>query len=193
MKYLSQNFRTTLSSNEEDVIALSCGFWEAAHNELERTLLGCLRSLLWQASQLSYHGNSICKAIEHNLPFQWTPRRLCDAFDTALGTLFALNKRVFLFLDGLNECRSDVIAVLRFVPNISKRYPMLKLCVSSRPEPTLQLPLSRYSNLKMQSLNELDVSTIIRQDLLEVPEVFACLGEEGARNVDNETQDCSRS
>lgn len=177
MKYLTSNFKQSLTPDNASVVALSFWFWEAAHTDLERNMLGCLKSLLWQILQHPEHCDAIIIAIKHNLSFEWTKKRLCDAINAALEIMLDANVQVLFFLDGLDECGSDAKEVMDFAINSAKRFAKVKLCVSSRPEPIFQLRLDNYPRLKMQDLNRPDVLAIIEQDLIDAPQ-FASLPHE---------------
>lgn len=165
---------------EEDhsLIVLSFWFWEASHIPLERNLIGCLRSLLWQLLNHPRYGDAICEAIGADSTFEWTSTRLQVALNNSLTRLARLNVHILVFLDGLDECGQSGGDVLRFATNIVKQYHHLKLCVSSRSEPLFQVTLSPYPHLRMQDLNAPDVNAIIEQNLLWAPEFGLVAGKD---------------
>lgn len=126
--------------------------------------------MLWQTLQIPSLGDTIFEAVKHNLPFEWTKKRLYDALEVALNIISCSHAQGLVFLDGLDEADTDGQGLIAFVRDISENFPKVKLCVSSRPEPIYQNSLSNRPQLKMQDLNRPDVLTIVNQGLIEAPE-----------------------
>lgn len=165
MKYLTEKLSDSQSGYGEtkDAILLSHFFWAPGSN-LQNSVLGCLRTLLWQLLQV---GDG---KYERPCPFNsgnLAPiARLRDGF---VKTIQTLDKTLVILLDGLDECREideilDVVEILAALPNV-------KLCVSSRREEVFMLQFSDFAKLKLQDLNRRDIVRFVKTELLENPRV----------------------
>jgi len=187
MKYLFDHVQHTNDQDGAPRVVLSFWFWEAAHNELQRNLQGCLRSLLWQILQIEGVGYSVAQTITEHAKFTWTRKRLLNALEETLGLLQQRNISTCIFLDGLDESGHDAGPLIDFVRSIAKQFTRTKLCISSRPEQIFNLALSHYPKLRMQDLNRPDIDVIIRKTFLEAEEITYLREKEPSA-----TQDLSR-
>lgn len=148
-------------------IVLSFWFWEAG-NKLEHSLIGCLRSLLWQLLQDKRSCHAVVQSIQRSNQPPWTIKRLKDGL---FKTLQQLSLPVLLFLDGLDEAGVEGEGLLASIRDLVQSRYTLKLCVSSRPDQAYIDEFSCYPKLRVQDLNGGDIDAIIAQDLLGNPSV----------------------
>lgn len=130
-------------------------FWELGA-PLQRSMLGCLRTLLWQFFA-SYPDRGFVfwqKHLQQRLrpSGAWTSKLLNDTFDLVITVC---NAKFFVFIDGLDECadRAQLLQFLQRQQNISK----LRLCVSSRPDRNLELAMGYWPTTKLEDLTEEDM------------------------------------
>ncbi|KAK5075680.1 hypothetical protein LTR70_010346 [Exophiala xenobiotica] len=155
-------------------IVLSHFFWEAG-GELQRSIEGCLRTLLWQLLQYLVLGREACQAVRTFAGGTWTYTRLRSALEAAL---CHVRTPICLFLDGLDECRDgeDLVEFVEELAGMAR----LKICVSSRPE---QLYLDAFSDkpkLSVQDLNRNDIYTVINEKFESNPRVGRMAAENPA-------------
>ncbi|KAK5948214.1 hypothetical protein OHC33_010762 [Knufia fluminis] len=185
MKYLHDDLHSTRRTSNTYQVLLSFWFWEAANNALQRNFQGCLQSLLWQLLQDEVHGGEVAMALNDRGKLAWTTRRLNDALKVALKVLQDKGVSVLICLDGLDESGRDGEALCKFVKDIAKCFPYVKLCASSRPERLFEAHFTSCSKLKMQDLNESDIDSVINQDLLKSQEyVTLCQTDTEVKDMD---------
>lgn len=164
MKFLAESPRTlelldSASPAESRTVVLSHFIWSAGQ-PIEATVKGLLCSLLYQVLS----EQSACEAVLEKHPGTRTKDSVSDwSEDELQGVLFkvlqALGRPLCLFIDGLDEISSSAgqDRVLEFV-NSLRRAPVVKMCVSSRPEPLFQQCLSQYPMFRVQDLNMFDIA-----------------------------------
>jgi len=146
---------------------LSFWFWEAG-SKLEHSLIGCMRSLLWQLLQDPRSTHIVVETTQCSTRTPWTTRRLKDILVKVIQRLLP---PILLFLDGLDEAGAEGEALLALVRELVRVPRRLKICVSSRPEQAYINAFSCYSHLRVQDLNYEDIRAIIAQDLLGNPSI----------------------
>ncbi|KAF5547024.1 NACHT domain-containing protein [Fusarium napiforme] len=83
-------------------------------------------------------------------------------------SLLGLSAKPFcLFIDGLDELMDDdgVCTLIGFLDTLQISSPLVKICMSSRPEQAIRLRLCREPDLKMQDLTWLDIQRYVRATL----------------------------
>ncbi|KAK5083096.1 hypothetical protein LTR05_006978 [Lithohypha guttulata] len=163
MKYIAERLQEKRPSRSE--IVLSFFFWEAGQL-LEHSLIGCLRSLLWQLLQNTSTKNQALSLLGEKADAIWTPRRLKSSLTTIFNRIDA---DIMLIIDGLDEC-SDAEELLETLQTFGD-FPNTKMCVSSRPEQLFNTELIECSKLRLQDLNRRDIETVIRKELMENPKI----------------------
>jgi len=146
--------------------------WEAG-GELEHSLIGCLRSLLWQLLQNPRSSYTVVQHAHRSVQTPLTIRQLKDILLKVLQRLSS--ERVLLFLDGLDEAGADIETLLGLKRELIRISDKIKLCVSSRPEQAFVDAFSSRPNLRLQDLNREHVDAIIANDLLDDPSVTKLL------------------
>lgn len=142
--------------------------------EMQRSLQGCLRTLLNQLLHALPH------EIEDLLKRQWDPlwtmtanKRTIDDWSirellsTTKYVLNNISRRACLFLDGLDEFvpRSNEDDILQIVTDLGS-IPSIKLCLSNREEPRFKDYFTKVSKLRLQNLTQQDMHRFIRAELL---------------------------
>lgn len=83
MKHVVETMPQFTEDSQHAPIVLSFWFWEAG-NKLEHSLIGCIRSLLWQLLQGTRTGHAVVQSIQRSAQTPWTTRRLKDILFKAL-------------------------------------------------------------------------------------------------------------
>jgi len=176
IKMISSDPRTTeqLMTSGSSII-LSHFIWSAGH-PMEAKIKGLLCSLL---HQLIDAVPDLTSHIIHTYPHACSKEAESDwAYDEIreilLSALASVPGPVCIFVDGLDEIDpSDGQAdLLRLLADL-RTLPHIKMCVASRPEPTLQRSLRDFPGFRMQDLTFRDIKTFAADRL---DKMFACLG-----------------
>jgi NACHT domain len=141
VKYIIQNPRTAellkIWADQERLIVSGFYFWHAG-TQMQKSQEGLLRTILYQV--LTQIGKTISMsallrwnsfALSRNLADPWTWTDLEQAFQFLLADDESPFKYCF-FIDGLDELRGDLSALIKLVRQISD-FKNVKVCVSSRP------------------------------------------------------------
>ena len=130
---------------------------------------GLLRSLLYQL--LSEHPQFV-QYVDSSIK-EWTLKRLRTTLHTLVKHSRDENVKICLLLDGLDEFegqgeandQAPLVDLVRGLIGTEN----LKAIVSSRPEPLFFDRLSPYPHLRLQDLNQGDISKFVRGRLLQEP------------------------
>ncbi|EGO58435.1 hypothetical protein NEUTE1DRAFT_101267 [Neurospora tetrasperma FGSC 2508] len=173
MKLLVRDERTRqrLSSWSGHPIILSHFLWISGTKD-QRSLHKLLCSLVYQllkeeqglVDQLIPHCSFLDNRSRQSRADEWSTAELRQVLSKAL---HILNKRVCVFLDGLDEIDSDDrVEFNRVLKDLLQAEPEIKLCVASRPEVQLEAILKRVlPKLRLQDLNRDDISATVRDFL----------------------------
>jgi hypothetical protein len=143
--------------------AVTFFFWKGDMSE-QRSLVGLLRSLLWEAlsnrTERIPHGfpedwNRLYTLQENDLPLildTWTIKRLQNAFRNLVKQANEHSKFCFSIddLDELEGDQSDHAGIVRFIESFSA-LSFVKFCVSSRPWPVFSQFFEKYSGLNCRT------------------------------------------
>ena len=174
MKYLTSQDRVLSlladwsSSNPVHV----AGFysWKPGSNELQKSQVGLLRTLLYQIlSRVPYMVPTLFPGrwamlkifgpkTASELP-PWTLTELYNGFTT----LTRSDKQDFslaIFIDGLDEFEGDHQRLIDLVKNMHNR-PRVKVCISSRPWNLFRDAFSSCPNLQLEHLTKKDMETFV--------------------------------
>ncbi|QKX56752.1 uncharacterized protein TRUGW13939_03859 [Talaromyces rugulosus] len=170
MKFLVNNPRTQsiLDDAHGTTIVLSHFLW-AAGQSLERNMQGLLCSL---THQLLATKPDLCRVVLEKVPASRQKRFPGDWSTNELRALSvdvipACGQHVCIFLDGLDET-DDYMALVDFLGHLCA-LPRLQVCVSSRPEPTLQRRFHSCPQLRVQDLTRLDIEKYAHDTLRRLP------------------------
>ncbi|KAI6762408.1 hypothetical protein HG530_008388 [Fusarium avenaceum] len=145
-------------------------FWEAGHNNLQRSQEGLMQTLLWQCLQQKpeliarvtprrWMVHHVLRGLETPAP-AWTWEELQAAF-SILASENGRSFRMVLFLDGLDEFEGEPTVLIRLVKDLITTYGV-KICVASRPWTEFADAFDQYPMLTMQSLTQKDISLFIK-------------------------------
>ncbi|KAK1754200.1 hypothetical protein QBC47DRAFT_385929 [Echria macrotheca] len=174
---ISRDPRTAkqLTTASGSPIILSHFIWNAGH-PMEAKIKGLLCSLL---HQLIDAVPDLTSHIIHTYPDVYSKEAESDwAYDELreilLSALASVPGPVCIFVDGLDEIdpldgQADLLRLLADLRNS----PHIKMCVASRPEPTLQRSLGHFPGFRMQDLTLRDIETFAAD---RFDTIFACLG-----------------
>lgn len=151
-------------------------FWDPGHNELQKSLAGMLRTLLYDLFE--QNPDCIPEAVSPrrwrstsaslSSMLVWTVAELQETLQRCLG-LLAKSKPVMLLIDGLDECaddKGDCSRLLSVIKDLST-IPNLRLCVSCRPMPVFTQLLEYSQVLRLHELNYEDIATYVQKTLAE--------------------------
>ncbi|KAK3504298.1 hypothetical protein B0T13DRAFT_492428 [Neurospora crassa] len=173
MKLLVRDERTRqrLRSWSGHPIILSHFLWISGTKD-QRSLHKLLCSLVYQllkeeqklVDQLIPHCSFLDNRSRQSRADEWSTAELRQVLSKEL---HLLNKRVCVFLDGLDEIDSDDrVEFHRVLKDLLQAEPEIKLCVASRPEVQLEAMLKRVlPKLRLQDLNRDDISATVRDFL----------------------------
>ncbi|KAI1172834.1 hypothetical protein F4777DRAFT_581506 [Nemania sp. FL0916] len=152
--------------NGNELVILSFFFWRAG-SELQKSITGLLRSLLYQ---LCYLRPAVADDVISYLASPagiptWTERELLYYISKAIKS--AQNSRFCLFIDGLDEYKDQRDTLDELVDHLNRLQNLsnVKVCVSSRPELELVRRFQGLKRLRLQDLNYNDIETFVGQVL----------------------------
>jgi hypothetical protein len=187
MKFLCDHDKTkeylTRWAGENEAIVAEYFFWNAGKNDLQKSQEGLLRSLLYQIfrkcpdyirvvfpgvwmcynpTDTEYAGNvdTITHTeMPHNVP------ELMDALKRTANLLTQSEKRLCLFIDGLDEYVGDSSDIIQLV-EVLRSLKHVKICVSSRQWNEFEEAFgkNRTDKLYMQDFNHQDINRYIQDE-----------------------------
>jgi hypothetical protein len=129
-------------------------FWKPGSN-LQKTMLGLRRSLLWQLCRAKPEVIEKLQSQDPTLLYSpCTDGKLTIALDLALSHY--QDENVLFFIDGLDECEgnhNDLLDELHGMQFGQRN----KICLSSRPEEALRRRLEPLPSVRLQDLNQHDI------------------------------------
>lgn len=180
MKHIARHFRT----HEELAVWTGPGrlinacffFWNPGV-DLQKSLLGLMRSILYQiindsldtlSLMLDWQFGSGNQAYHSNTVYEWTRTRLMSAFRHLFSRL-PPNIFLCIFIDGLDELDGDTRHLLEFLELLSDT-PRTKICVSSRHEQIFRAFFVSVPYLSLQDANSDDIRKAAQGQLLPLVE-----------------------
>ena len=174
MKYVydSERFHDGLKvwSGEIPLVTASFFSWNSG-SELQKSLDGLLRSLLHQVLEQSPGLVPITFGAEvYNKSFhgqvgngKWSIKRLKSLFGWLL-TQNDISLKLVIFVDGLDELRGDLDAVVD-VLKLAAQSSHVKLCLASRPWVIFEDAFEGCLNLKLHHLTQNDIQSYVQDKL----------------------------
>lgn len=150
-------------------------FWNSGTHE-QKSLLGCLKSLLYQCIQscprlvellVQDSGTSWSGPVRTDNALQipvWTVENLTTSL-YCLITQTVIPCRFCLFLDGLDELDGSFYDLLQLLRSLSG-FDHVKLCVSSRPLYDFAQAFKSDSSIQLEHFTTLDMMVLVRDRLL---------------------------
>lgn len=159
--WVNRSMNENLNSCSTRPIVLGYFFWLYG-TPLQRSISGCLRSLLCQLLKEPSTCQKSLECLRREIPSRnaWTVKRLRTVLITLL---HSFPTTTFIFLDGLDEC-DDQSTSSRLAQTLG-RINGVKVLVSSRPEPCFRSEFYGAPSLEMQDVNADDIETLIRTKL----------------------------
>ena len=169
MKFIVESPATkeALQSWATDTLIVSHFFWKPG-STMQKNTKGLLCSILYQ---LSCHNASILDTIFSTVDsaemkhsdIDWSVKELQATCLSILGTY---PSHLCIFLDGADEVseQDGPLELMRLV-NSLRAFAHIKVCVASRPEPSLESRLATYSQLRLQDLTARDMEKYARETL----------------------------
>lgn len=110
-------------------------FWSSASDELQKSSIGLLRSIMFQILRQCPDLSTIVLASQSRCRPKWDPsmEELLTAYKKLVMELSIRGIKVCLFIDGLDEFNGDPIDAIELVKGMAGANSNVKLCVSSRP------------------------------------------------------------
>lgn len=159
----TRRYLTTWSGNHKLEI-LSFFFWRAG-SQLQHSIVGLLRSLLYQlCSRHTAIADTIVALLstpELRIPI-WTERFLLNHVFEAIHS--SQGFRFCIFIDGLDEFDGSYDELLDSIEKL-ERSTNVKFCVSSRPELELLNRLRNLKQVRLQDININDIREFVGQSL----------------------------
>ncbi|KAI1458795.1 hypothetical protein F4805DRAFT_466637 [Annulohypoxylon moriforme] len=136
-------------------------FYEMGSNPLQRQLLGCQRTLLYQILESDLE----TKMLEHD----WSLQELYDALSVCL---HYRDQATCFFVDGLDEIQPEERGkIVDFVESL-KNMPNTKACVTSRPEILFRKRLRSYSTFRVQDITAEAICAYVQETLRKYKDSF---------------------
>ena len=176
MKYIINEFRAHVQREDApstEIIAASFFFWKPG-SELQKNLVGFLRSLLYQLADqrpdlipimMNEQADSmrLPNTSQQTTLYAWTEHRLSLALRQVLNHIPS-SIALYFFIDGLDEFVGDedeLISLVRLMDQTQR----VKVCVSSRIEQVFRLGFARSPQIRLQDLNLPDLEKAAEERL----------------------------
>lgn len=170
MKFLVDHERTRyyLDKWAPDCSIYAHFIWNSG-TEAQRSILGLLRSLLFQILERNHYIVDMImlerpRLLDIKNPLDWSRNDLEESLDIAL---HGHKTCVCIFIDGLDEIDpvDGPFKVLNLIERLStlSSHNRLKFCVSSRPENAFKARLGSCPKLRLQDLTKLDVEVYAKE------------------------------
>ena len=146
-------------------------FWSSG-TQMQKSIEGLLRSLIWQILQLipDLDITSIAFESRDMIP-AWTERRLQTALSSILQQ--ASGSHLFcLFIDGLDEYEGDQVGLIKSVQDLVHSN-AVKVCLSSRPYQVFDQAFGLSARLRLQDLTHRDIQKFVVDRFQDMPQVHS--------------------
>ncbi|KAI1057532.1 hypothetical protein LB505_010419 [Fusarium chuoi] len=170
MKFIISHKQTmdSLRQWQPEAQILSHFFWKVG-SPIQSSFMGFLCSLVYQAFSLDKSHAMSCLQKNPDWsrktgPGDWDKNDL----QSLLHSYAKQPARPFcLFIDGLDELMDDqgVGILIDFLDTLQESPHLVKVCLSSRPEPAIRMRLGQNLDMKMQDLTRNDIEQYVRANL----------------------------
>ena len=172
MNFICHDPRTVAAlrtwSGSDEIFISQFFFWNPG-TELQKSLTGLLRSLVYQI--MDRYPNVMSVLAESTILAQhrlqqlptWTVQRLGAVVQSLLSHGLGTD-RLCIFIDGLDEFEGDQAVLLDLIEGL-KQFSWIKFCVSSRPCPLFRERLGSSAMLKLQDLTKSDMRKYVTDEL----------------------------
>jgi hypothetical protein len=136
-------------------------FWRPG-SALQKSIYGLLRSLLFQLAGAKRAVFDLILSMRSTPYNGWTTTALLDALRRSLDAF--QGDRVFLMVDGLDEFDGEYTELLDLLLQWRNRS-YIKMCLANRPETAILVKLGALPTIRLQDLNDSDISKYVRDEL----------------------------
>jgi hypothetical protein len=151
-----------------ELYTFSFYFWRPG-SALQKSIPGLLRSLLYQLAKAKPAIIDLILSAKSATYNDWTTKSLLAALEKSL-TGFQ-GEHIFLMIDGLDEFEGHHAELLDTILGFQdKSY--IKTCVASRPETAILVKLRNFPTLRLQDLNEQDISKFVWDKLRSYEDIL---------------------
>lgn len=112
----------------------------------------------------------------------WTQKRLLDVLTEVIVLYRRANECIFFLIDGLDEFEGEYLELLDVILRV-ELMSNAKICLSSRPEPALQVRLHQYPCIRPEDLNYDDIEKFVFSKLASITQPEADLSSEIAQRA----------
>ena len=175
MSFLCQDDRTMESlrswsrKQNKNVFMPKFFFWSAG-TQMEKSIEGLLRSLIWQVLHL-LPDLEITSSASHSRDTiaAWTERRLQKTLRSLLQQASSSHFFCF-FIDGLDEYEGDQVDLINFIQDLVQST-AVKVCLSSRPYRVFDQAFGLSARLRLQDLTHNDIQKFVVDRFQGMPQV----------------------
>jgi hypothetical protein len=161
MAFIQDDPRTkaalTTWARGHELYTFSFYFWRPG-SALQKSIPGILRSLLYQLASAKPAIVDLIKTVKSATYNDWTTKSLLAALQKSL-TAFR-EDRVYLMIDRLDEYEDSYGELLDVILECHSQS-CVKACLASRPETAILAELKSFPTLRLQDLNERDISKFV--------------------------------
>lgn len=143
-------------------------FWRPG-SALQKSIRGLLRSMLFQLAKARPAIVDLIISVKPATYNDWTTKSLLAALKKSLAAF--QEDRIFLMADGLDEYEDGHAELLDVVFELQNQ-PYVKTCLASRPETAILDKLKTFPTLRLQDLNNRDISKFVWDRLQPHEEVL---------------------
>ena len=177
MKYIRDSPLTTKllpRNSESDPVIVACHFFWLAGSKLQRSYKGLLSSLSFQIlgqidiAQIPVHSGEV---LGKRILADWAEKEIEELL---IALVSSLKNGSCILIDGLDEFdQSDRPHRLVSLLKRLTAFPMVRLCVSSRPLSWLEPHVTSTPSLQLHKMTARDIASLARQTLQEEFEFYA--------------------
>ena len=174
MSFLCQDDRTMKSlrswsdNQNKNAFMPKFFFWNAG-KQMEKSIEGLLRSLIWQVLQI-LPDLEITSSASHSRDTlaAWTERRLQNTLRDLIQQASSSHFFCF-FIDGLDEYEGDQVNLIHFIRDLVQ-INAVKVCLSSRPYRVFEQAFGLSSRLRLQDLTHSDIQKFVFDRFKDMPQ-----------------------
>ena len=175
MSFLCQNDRTmeslrSWSETQNKTVFMPKFFFWSAGKQMEKSIEGLLRSLIWQVLHF-LPDLEITSSASHSRDTlaAWTERRLQKTLRSLLQQASSSHFFCF-FIDGLDEYEGDQVDLIHFIQELVQSN-AVKVCLSSRPYRVFDQAFGLSARLRLQDLTQNDIQKFVVDRFQAMPQV----------------------
>lgn len=161
----SQNEKTTnglkVWAGSKKLLCPSFFFWAAGGSQVQSSILGLLRSLIYQMLRASQDLLDSLAIPESGTV--WTEKMLIK-YLTEIIQRSNMSYRICFFIDGLDEFSGDHNKLVQLISTLGRNDIAIKFCIASRPDRPFEI-LGCSNMLRLQDLTQSDIRKFVQAKL----------------------------